>query len=666
MRQVGTIDDDILTGGTGDDILEGLTGADQLLGGDGRDTAVYLASAAGIAVNLANPGPQSGGDAQGDRFTSIENVTGSSFADQIIGDAGSNVLRGGGGGDLIDGGAGTDRASYAYSAAAVDIDLTRSGPQIGGDAAGDVFVSIENVTGSDHDDRITGNEVNNLISGGAGADAIDGGGGSDTVDYRGSGAVDVDLTRASQIGGDAQGDQLAGIENITGSAFGDRLIGDASANYISGEAGNDYIVGNGAGGGGIDRLNGGDGDDIVIARSGTIAQGGAGSDLLVLHLDDHGPNGGYDLTVSGDGQVEAEYYNTNSKLAHENILGNGFERIEVHGSSGLDNIRGTTGKDRLFGQGGDDFIFGSQGGDYLDGGAGIDNLFLYYLKTSRDIIVDPNLERAYGYEKVVSFERLDVTTDAGNDHIVGASYTSSARTGAGNDYIDFRPSDGNGTLGGNSADTGTGDDYFIGSVIGDDVTARGTGFFDGGAGNDHFTLRSDITGDVVFDYLQQNNGITVVNFEEIDVYRSHVASGNDTIKLSDAAEDIWGGGGNDHLEGRGGNDDLRGEAGNDALYGGDGSDLLVGGSGNNAMTGGAGADNFVFGLIAHDRITDFSSADGDKIYIEMEWWDQPFSFEVLMSLTQDTAEGALITIWEQRSLLLEGILKDDLAEADFA
>jgi len=82
----------------------GEVGADILDGGTGTDTAVYSASSAGVNVNLANAGAQSGGDAAGDVLSNFENITGSAFNDTLIGDAGANVLTGGAGNDVLIGG----------------------------------------------------------------------------------------------------------------------------------------------------------------------------------------------------------------------------------------------------------------------------------------------------------------------------------------------------------------------------------------------------------------------------------------------------------------------------------------------------------------------------------------------------------------------------------
>ena len=96
----GTMDDDTILGGTGDDtiragagndVLIGGAGADRLDGGEGQDTVNYASSEGnwGVTVLLQEPyGPGggrnvSGGHAQGDHLTSIENVTGSPWNDHI-------------------------------------------------------------------------------------------------------------------------------------------------------------------------------------------------------------------------------------------------------------------------------------------------------------------------------------------------------------------------------------------------------------------------------------------------------------------------------------------------------------------------------------------------------------------------------------------------------
>ena len=195
---IGSAGDDKLTGNEHDNTLEGGAGADVLDGGKGNDTASYARSTAGVIASLAT-GTGSGGDAQGDRLINIENLTGSAFNDMLTGDAGNNTLTGGDGDDTLIGGAGkdnlvggtgSDTASYATAAATVTkgvatgvtVNLANAS-QNTGDAKGDTFTSIENLTGSAFADRLTGDANNNILQGGAGADVLNGGDGNDTASY---------------------------------------------------------------------------------------------------------------------------------------------------------------------------------------------------------------------------------------------------------------------------------------------------------------------------------------------------------------------------------------------------------------------------------------------------------------------------------------------------
>lgn len=99
-RFEGAGGDDTLAGGAGEDTLLGGAGADVIDGGDGIDTASYEASGTGVAVDLAT-GAGSGGDAEEDNLSAVENLTGSAFDDTLAGDAGDNVIDGGDGNDVV-------------------------------------------------------------------------------------------------------------------------------------------------------------------------------------------------------------------------------------------------------------------------------------------------------------------------------------------------------------------------------------------------------------------------------------------------------------------------------------------------------------------------------------------------------------------------------------
>ena len=170
---------DLLMGGLGNDTLIGGAGADTLDGGEGSDTAAYDGSAAAVTVNLGTS-TATGGDAQGDTFTSIENLSGSAHDDTLTGDAGDNVLEGRAGADVLDGGDGLDTAAYTHSSGAVRVNLL-NGTNTGGHAAGDTITNIENVSGSRYNDRLTGDTKANRLDGGSGHDRLTGGAGADVL-----------------------------------------------------------------------------------------------------------------------------------------------------------------------------------------------------------------------------------------------------------------------------------------------------------------------------------------------------------------------------------------------------------------------------------------------------------------------------------------------------
>jgi Tol biopolymer transport system component/Ca2+-binding RTX toxin-like protein len=99
--------------------------------------------------------------------------------DFLYGENGSDWLTGGAGADMLDGGDGFDTASYVTAEAGIMLNLTTG--ESTGDAAGDVFQSIEQIIGSSHADTLVGSSQNDVISGGDGNDLIDGSLGDDVL-----------------------------------------------------------------------------------------------------------------------------------------------------------------------------------------------------------------------------------------------------------------------------------------------------------------------------------------------------------------------------------------------------------------------------------------------------------------------------------------------------
>ena len=362
-RLTGDAGANYLAGGGGADTLIGGTGADTLDGGLGEDVADYRWSNTAVTVNLGT-GTGGGGHAEGDQLTGIENLGGSVFADSLTGDAGANHLAGqagadtlsGGGGadtlmgaagddrlaggaqaDQLDGGIGTDTAAYAQSAAAVMVSLAGQGSGQGGDAAGDTYQSIENLVGSAMADVLTGSDGANLLQGGAGADTLDGGleadtldGGSevDLVNYgRSNAAVMVNLSTGQTCGGHAECDRLIDIEALSGSTFGDRLIGDAGANGLSGQGGDDIL----SGAGGADLLSGGAGADTLEGGLGAdTLDGGMNADIFVFQGD-----GSSDLVQDFEDGVDMLRILADESSANLQIGANGADATVTFSNGGV-------------------------------------------------------------------------------------------------------------------------------------------------------------------------------------------------------------------------------------------------------------------------------------------------------------------------------------------
>jgi Ca2+-binding RTX toxin-like protein len=234
-------DDDIFGLG-GNDLILGGSGADDINGGTGTDTASYSDSWEGVTVSLVN-GQGFGGTAEGDTLTGIDSLTGSSHDDFLVGNDSANVLTGLEDNDILKGGGGAD--------------------------------------------TLYGDSGNDSLKGGGGADTLNGGSGVDTANYAESEqAVVVSLITDSASGGDAEGDELNSVENLSGSVHNDTLWGNDGTNVLSGNDGNDNLKGFGGAdtiwaGEGNDTVWGMDGNDTLRGEEGHDTMfGGAGLDHL--------------------------------------------------------------------------------------------------------------------------------------------------------------------------------------------------------------------------------------------------------------------------------------------------------------------------------------------------------------------------------------------------
>lgn len=103
----GGDNDDTIDGGDNDDTITGGAGGDTIDGGAGSDTASYAGSDTAVSIELLT-NTASGGHAEGDILTNIENLIGSDHNDNLEGDVNSNVIDGGAGADTLTGNGGAD------------------------------------------------------------------------------------------------------------------------------------------------------------------------------------------------------------------------------------------------------------------------------------------------------------------------------------------------------------------------------------------------------------------------------------------------------------------------------------------------------------------------------------------------------------------------------
>ena len=639
----GNDGDDVIDGGDAVDILTGDAGRDKLTpgfnadsvnGGTEGDTVNYRDDRpSGVTVNLTT---FAGGD--GETLTSIENVIGSDWADNITGDALANVIDGALGADsLNDGGGGPDLLSYESHNLAVVVNYPTTIPDgdvifgtfegiVGSLAGGDILsfgpseVNARFLFGLGGADQLTGGSGPDRLDGGAGTDNLNGGGGADWATHTGSTPVVTSLLPA---GPHQDGDTYTSIEGLMGGLGDDVLIGNGGANTLQGLSGSDRLVG----GGGADILDGsfigGPNEAFVdIAsyeeRSTAVVTsllpgephqdgdtygnidglwGGTGDDLLT---GDAAPNklvglAGQDILVGADGAdaifgglADGTPDTSKDILSYRDravlfpfisLNGDGEDVVTdiqgLEGSSGNDIMSGTNADDILLGGPGDDQIQPNGGADTVDGGPGTDRtLFFAEGAITVNLVADTT---SFG-DALISIEGSDGTVGA--DTFIGDGLPNLFR-------------------GGNGSDT-----------------------FIGGGGADTF---EDSGGTVSYDDGRQAGVTLDLNTSvrpDDDVYAGNykfIGSGQaDTLTGTPSADSLSGAGGDDTIVGGAGADSVAGESGDDQLTPGDGDD--------GAVSGGAGvdavryADGRASGVTVDlgDAGPDGGAADGAEHLVEVE------------------------------------------------
>ena len=312
-----------------------------------------------------------------------------------------------------------------------------------------------------------------IIIGTSGDDSLIGGVEIDTVQFsNATSAVTVNLELGTGTGFGK--DTLVNIENVSGSAFGDVLVGDAKNNALSGADGNDFLIG----GAGSDILSGGAGDDALDG----------GSDIDTAQFTD--------ATGSVTANLElgtSTGFGTDTLRNIENIVGSAFGDILVgdsqnnalSGADGNDFLIGGDGSDVLNGDAGNDILSGGSGKDILRGGAGDDSLnggddidTAQFIDATSAVTVNLELGASIGFGSDTLVNIENVLGSAYSDVLAGDAKNNTLFGGDGDDIV----------LGGDGSDTLYGEagrDILSGGKDKDLLTGgAGDDTLDGGEGMD--------------------------------------------------------------------------------------------------------------------------------------------------------------------------------------
>lgn len=311
------------------------------------------------------------------------------------------------------------------------------------------------------------------------------------------------------------------------------------------------------------------------------------------------------------------------------------------GGSGDDTLTGNAAANVLIGNAGDDKILGGQGADTLRGNAGDDTV-------------------RGGDGSDVVWAGAD---DRGDDNVDGGAGADSIAGGLGDDFL----------VGGAGADViygGEGDDTLHGGDFGVavDVIDTSQNRLWSGAGDDV------ITGAGGHDAIGAGSGDDIIS----------AGAGNDTVFGGEEGDDrVNGGTGDDALFGGSGKDSLAGDGGADEIYGGSDDDSVLGGEGEDTLYGGAGADtlnggsgNDILRPGDGDDLLIFQAGSGDDIVYGFSLEDDQLDLsetttdfsglDGVQAASTETADGLLIDLGADASVLLIGLTVADLATASIA
>ncbi len=288
--------------------------------------------------------------------------------------------------------------------------------------------------------------------------------------------------------------------------------------------------------------------------------------------------GGDDKIDGGEGALDfVGYPNSTGKLRVDLAKGkssgknDGTDRLRL-----IEMVDGSPHDDTLLGDAKTNVFFGGEGDDNLGGRGGDDIAEFSFAKSPLEIDLGTGQAEGEGADKLAGFESAvggplndAIAGDEKANHIIGAEGDDEIVASGGSDAV--------------SGDVG--DDYVDGGE-GDDVVA-------GDGGDDQLVGGPD--SDTACYASADVNVVADIEIGGAIGQGTDLFSGIENLEGSPQGDDLAGDEAANHLRGEGGGDILSGFGANDALAGGDGSDDLDGGEGDDSLLGETGANAFTGG-----------------------------------------------------------------------
>ena len=606
-----------------------------------------------------------GGDDKLFGFAGNDVLKGEGGNDELLGDAGDDQLTGGTGDDQLTGGLGNDTYLFSQGHGQDIINNYDSGTQRNDKIVFDASISREDVTF----DR----NVNDLLIHTSEQDWIrvnnyfqNSGNNKYTlqaIEFADGQTVSIDDVKAAVLKATDDADSItgyAGDDVIDGQGGNDNLYGNAGDDTLSGGEGADRLYGNA----GNDHLKGQEGNDTLYGHDGNdTLEGGAGNDYL------YGSYG--DDQLSGGEGVDRLYGGTG-----RDTLNGGEGNDSLYAGTGDDVLTGGKGNDYLSGGvGADDYYFAKGDGqdtiqdDYQDrtrifvSDLDLDKISFRRVDTSLKILFQDSAEDSITLQSFFQGDTprsdLTLTKKDGTSQTLDANAINlkTLEATALDDVIQGNDQD-------NEVSALAGNDRIYGYGGNDTLRGgKGNDLLEGGSGDDHYHFAAGDGQDVIDD----SAGIDTLSFDDLNdsdvllrreeddlvitshnnsgdriVIRNHftdtagVVSGNainfiafangvrwttddilvQSVKGTDAADQILAHAENDTITALGGDDSVHGQDGNDDISGGDGDDTLYGENGKDTLLGEAGNDHLEGGdhddrLMGGDGIDTLLGQDGD-------------------------------------------------------